>query len=127
MAHCLLVSSQNRSDSFQAGALLFAISVPFFMGQSLAWVCLAMLGTSIAFSISYGNSPGIVNRASRYDGGVTNSLYLSVYYLFSALGSLLPVMVYSEWGITSFVFLLLLICAVDMLFVLAAKHKMELY
>lgn len=34
---------------------------------------------------------------------MTNGVYLSVYYTFSALGTWLPVMVYSHFGIVSYV------------------------
>lgn len=81
-----------------------------------------MLGAGTAFAIIYGNCPGMVNRASSYDHSITNSLYLSVYYLFSALGSLIPVIIYSSWGVGAFITLLLFISAADILLILRARH-----
>ena len=105
-----------------AAASLFFLFFPLFLFPSLLPACTAMLGAGTAFAIIYGNCPGMVNRASSYDHGITNSLYLSVYYLFSALGSLIPVIIYSSWGVGAFITLLLFISAADILLILRARH-----
>lgn len=55
------------------------------------------------FVLVYTTLPGVVNRMSLAEKNMTNGVYLSVYYTFSALGTWLPVMVYSHFGIVSYV------------------------
>lgn len=45
----------------------------------------------------------MVNRTSRAEKNMTNGVYLSVYYTFSALGTWLPVLLYSHCGMLTYV------------------------
>lgn len=107
------------------GMVLFCLFLPLFLTRSLGLNATAMLGTSVAFSLIYGNSPGLVNRVSVHDGYVTNSLYLSVYYLFSAVGSVIPVMVYDCLGVQYFVGMLLMVVAIDTCIILHARRSVR--
>ena len=109
-----------------AGCAMFFLFLPLFIAPSLLPSCAAMLGASVGFAVIYGNCPGMVNRASTYDKGMTNSLYLCIYYLCSALGSVVPVMVYSASGIGTFVALLFCIMAADAILILRARRMTAL-
>ena len=105
---------------------MFFLFLPLFAAPYLPTSCLAMLGASVGFAIIYGNSPGMVNRASTYDKGMTNSLYLCVYYLCSALGSVIPVTVYDSFGTGAFIILLLCIMIADAALILFARRRTSL-
>lgn len=109
-----------------AATMLFFLFLPLFLFPALFPACTAMLGAGIAFAIIYGNCPGMVNRITPYDHGITNSLYLSVYYLFSALGSLIPVIIYSTWGVGAFIALLVCVSFLDVLLILRARRDTTL-
>ena len=61
------------------------------------------------FVLVYTTLPGVVNRVSLSPKNMTNSVYLSVYYSLSALGTWLPILVYSNFGIGMYVCTLLLV------------------
>ncbi len=106
--------------------LAFTASLFLFLVESIVFAVTAMMITSILFSLIYSNCPGIVNRASPFDGGVTNSMYLSIYYLFTAAGSMFPIMLYSRSGIGPFVLLLAGISIVNMALIIVAGRKTKL-
>ena len=61
------------------------------------------------FVLVYTTLPGVVNRVSLSPKNMTNSVYLSVYYSLSALGTWLPILVYSNLGTGMYVCTLLLV------------------
>lgn len=106
--------------------LAFTASLFLFLVESIVFAVTAMMVTSILFSLIYSNCPGIVNRASPFDGGVTNSMYLSIYYLFTAAGSMFSIMLYSRSGIGPFVLLLAGISVVNMALIAYAGRRTRL-
>ncbi len=109
-----------------AATVVFFLFLPLFAAPSMVASCAAMLGASVGFAIIYGNSPGMVNRASAYDKGMTNSMYLCIYYLCSALGSVIPVMVYDSFGSIAFILLEIGIMAADAALILFARNRITL-
>lgn len=89
--------------TIRCGVLLFLASVPSLLPSSPLSLLLAIFGMTTGFVLVYTTLPGVVNRMSLAEKNMTNGVYLSVYYTFSALGTWLPVMVYSHFGIVSYV------------------------
>lgn len=102
-------------------AILFTAAILFFLGKTPLCGVLALFCSNAIFAIIYSNCPGIVNRISPYDAKTTNSLYLCIYYLFSALGSVLPIIVYSHFSLDAFVALLMAASCVNIIIVYWAK------
>lgn len=106
-----------------AACLLFILLMPFFLGKSLLICAIIMLGTNTAFSIIYSNCTGIVNRVIPCNKVLINTLYLGIYYSFSALGSVLPLVIYSSFGLSCFILLILGIFVIDIiLIILSSRH-----
>lgn len=85
--------------TIMAGLLLYAAAIPLLLSHNIMVfffaTCLVCIGQFTEHSIS----PGLINRLSeKHDRSAVNGLYLSVYYTGGALGSYLPVMVYSAFG-----------------------------
>lgn len=89
--------------TIRCGVLLFLASVPSLLPSSPLSLLLVIFGMTTGFVLVYTTLPGVVNRMSLAEKNMTNGVYLSVYYTFSALGTWLPVMVYSHFGIVSYV------------------------
>ncbi|WP_418733008.1 MFS transporter, partial [Desulfovibrio sp.] len=89
--------------TIRCGVLLFLASVPSLLPSSPLSLLLTIFGMTTGFVLVYTTLPGVVNRMSLAEKNMTNGVYLSVYYTFSALGTWLPVMVYSHFGIVSYV------------------------
>lgn len=89
--------------TIRSGVLLFIASVPVLLVSSPLALFLAIFGMTAGFVLVYTTLPGVVNRASRAEKNMTNGVYLSVYYTFSALGTWLPVLLYSHCGMLTYV------------------------
>lgn len=122
----LIAMLRGEWNLLLAATAMFLIFLPLFAAPGMAASCLAMLGASVGFAVIYGNAPGMVNRASSYDKSMTNSLYLCVYYLCSALGSVLPVMVYDAFGTCAFILMLAGIMAADAALIILARRRTTL-
>lgn len=89
--------------TIRCGVLLFLASVPILLPSSPLSLLLAIFGMTAGFVLVYTTLPGVVNRMSQAEKNMTNGVYLSVYYTFSTLGTWLPVLVYSHFGIVPYV------------------------
>ena len=72
--------------TIRCGVLLFLASVPSLLPSSPLSLLLAIFGMTTGFVLVYTTLPGVVNRMSLAEKNMTNGVYLSVYYTFSALG-----------------------------------------
>lgn len=102
---------------------LFLISIPIFLIENIVFIIVATIFINIAFSIVYSNSPGIVNRISRFDKALTNTMYLAIHYFISALGAFIPIIIYSNIGINSFLIVLSISCLINIYFVVKSKKN----
>lgn len=89
--------------TLRCGVLLFLAATPILLPASPAALFLAIFGMTAGFVLVYTTLPGVVNRVSRAEKNMTNGVYLSIYYTFSALGTWLPVLAYSHFGIAAHV------------------------
>ena len=89
--------------TLRCGVLLFLAATPILFLPSPAALFLTIFGMTAGFVLVYTTLPGVVNRVSRAEKNMTNGVYLSIYYTFSALGTWLPVLAYSHLGIAAYV------------------------
>lgn len=90
--------------TIRTGIALFLVSVFFIIipDSSLALTA-CIFCTTAGFVLVYTTLPGVVNRASKAQKNMTNSVYLTMYYALSALGTWLPILLYSHHGIEVYV------------------------
>lgn len=108
-------------------SVLFAISLLLFLINSIYIAVIGMLFSSILFSLIYSNCPGLVNMTSTSDKSVTNSIYLGIYYLSSAIGSIFPIYIYSSFGIFPFVMMIFFISILNCMIIYHAKNSSTLH
>ena len=89
------------------GLGLFIIFVPLILLENYFILFLSLLGSSAGFTLVYTTMPGIVNRSSTMEKSIINGVYISLYYFFASMGTYFPVLIYSKFGLNSYVFFLL--------------------
>lgn len=103
--------------------ILFLLSIPVFLIKHIVFIIVATIFVNVAFSIVYSNTPGIVNRISNFDKALTNSMYLAIHYFISSLGAFIPIIIYSNCGIESFLIVLAISCLINIYFVVKSKKN----
>lgn len=89
----------GEMHSIRLGVILFLLFTPVLLLARPAALYVAVLGITAGFVLVYTTLPGVVNRFSRAEKHMTNAVYLTIYYTCSALGTWLPVLLYSRYGI----------------------------
>lgn len=85
--------------TIMAGLCLYFAATPLLLYPNVMVVFIAICLVCIGQFTEHSISPGLINRLSgEHDRSAVNGLYLSMYYSGGALGSYLPVMVYSAFG-----------------------------
>ncbi|MDD6088259.1 MAG: MFS transporter [Desulfovibrionaceae bacterium] len=92
----------NEMKGMRAGLIVFLCVLPALFLKSIPAICITMFGTSIGFTLVYTTMPGIVNRISCSGTGITNGIYLSVYYCCSAIGTWAPLYLYGHYGLNPY-------------------------
>ncbi len=106
---CVLKILHGEMQTIRAGVLIFIISVLFVLFDTPLSLFVSIFGMTAGFVLVYTTLPGVVNRVSLSPKNMTNSVYLSIYYSMSALGTWLPILVYSNFGIGSYVCTLIIV------------------
>lgn len=85
--------------TIMAGLCLYCAATPLLLYPHVLVIFVAICLVCIGQFTEHSISPGLINRLSgEHDKSAVNGLYLSLYYCGGALGSYLPVMVYSAFG-----------------------------
>lgn len=104
----------GEARAILAGLVLFFVSVAACAWPH-AWGLFAMLFPYCAgFFLVQSVGPGLVNRLGPGHEGLTNGLYIAVYYGGGTAGSILPGLAYVAWGWTPFLGVVLAVLAVGM-------------
>ena len=99
----------GEMQTIRMGVFIFIGSVLFLLFDTPLALFISIFFMTAGFVLVYTTLPGVVNRVSLSPKNMTNSVYLSVYYSLSALGTWLPILVYSNFGIGMYVCTLLIV------------------
>ncbi|MDD6088717.1 MAG: MFS transporter [Desulfovibrionaceae bacterium] len=99
----------------------FALCLQGLFLHNVLCCFIAMLFTSFFFTLINGMVPGLLNRSSHMAKGLTNSVYLSVYYILGSTATYFPVVVYTHWGLVAYDMLAL--CALALTFAVTCAAR----
>jgi YNFM family putative membrane transporter len=108
------------------GFFIFAIAILLLFFHNMQALIFASIMSSLAFAIIYTTFPGIINRVSTKPKSLTNSVYIGIYYSFSAMGTFIPILVFSFMGINGYVFLILGCIIVGLWMTIQASRSIRL-
>ncbi|MDD6088449.1 MAG: MFS transporter [Desulfovibrionaceae bacterium] len=108
--------------------IMFSLLCMALLIQGLAFkhagiAFILMLGISLSFTLINCMVPGLLNRASRLSKGLTNSVYLSIYYLAGAVGTYMPLVVYTHFGLGIYDMTVLIALSSALAITLSAKKS----
>lgn len=89
-----------------AGLTSFVLSLVLFISGDTRLMFLGMFVFCASMFLSHTAAAGYVNKIADKHKGVTNGLYVAFYYAGGALGSVLPGLIYEDFGWHSFILLL---------------------
>jgi YNFM family putative membrane transporter len=89
-----------------AGLTSFVLSLVLFISGNTRLMFLGMFVFCASMFLSHTAAAGYVNKIADKHKGVTNGLYVAFYYAGGALGSVLPGLIYEDFGWHSFILLL---------------------
>lgn len=110
-SHVVLRVLGGELRTVRTGILCFMVAAPLLLIDNMLVFLGAALAFGIGFALVYTTMPGIVNQASISGKSITNSVYLSLYYTGSALGTWGLILLYSETSMPVYVATLLCIFA----------------
>lgn len=115
----------GEMHAIRSGISIFIASLLLLLLDTPLSLFFSIFGMTAGFVLVYTTLPGVVNRVSLSPKNMTNSVYLSVYYSLSALGTWLPILVYSNLGIGMYVCTLILVSVLALGLVQAHIHLLE--
>ncbi len=89
-----------------AGLTSFVLSLVLFISGNTRLMFLGMFVFCASMFLSHTAAAGYVNKIADRHKGVTNGLYVAFYYSGGALGSILPGLIYEDFGWHSFILFL---------------------
>lgn len=89
-----------------AGLTSFVLSLVLFISGDTRLMFLGMFVFCASMFLSHTAAAGYVNKIADRHKGVTNGLYVAFYYSGGALGSILPGLIYEDFGWHSFILFL---------------------
>ena len=115
----------GEMHAIRSGISIFIASLLLLLLDTPLSLFFSIFGMTAGFALVYTTLPGVVNRVSLSPKNMTNSVSLSVYYSLSALGTWLPILVYSNLGIGMYVCTLILVSVLALGLVQAHIHLLE--
>ncbi len=88
----------NESDAIGAGILVFGSAILFFMIESYAVMFITMFVFCAGLFTAHSLLSGFVNKLARQNKAIANGLYISFYYTGGTLGSILPGVIFHNFG-----------------------------
>ncbi|TCK59381.1 MFS transporter [Seleniivibrio woodruffii] len=89
-----------------AGLTMFVVSLLLFISSDTKLMFLGMFLFCASMFMSHTAAAGYVNKIAEKHKGVTNGLYVAFYYSGGAIGSVLPGLVYQNFGWNTFLLML---------------------
>lgn len=103
---------KNPYFAMIAGASIFLLGLQFFYLQNYAVFFCVMLCQCVGFFITHSIASAFINKMANEHKGIANGLYVSFYYSGGGLGSVLPGIIYLNYGWGAF---LLSLSAINLL------------
>ena len=106
----LLKKAPSAWHVLAATFIFYSLSIVALISHQLSVFLTAFTLFCAAMFIIHSTAAPLVNQISKAPPNVTNGGYVSFYYSGGASGSLLPGLVYQQYGQTAFMFTLLVVC-----------------
>ena len=81
-----------------AGGIFYTLMSAFFISENLSVIFVMMFLLCIGMFTVHSVSTGMANSMKESQKGLTSGMYLTFYYIGGAIGSLLPSMIYTNFG-----------------------------
>ena len=105
----------------QTGILVFAIGTALFAIPGTLTAIAVMFVFVTGMFMVHSTLSGFLNHLASERKGVVNGLYISFYYAGGAIGSWLPTVIYSQFGWSVFLAVLVAVCMLAAYF----AHRLE--
>ena len=105
-----------------AGIILLIGAIQAMLARHVSMALITMLGMSLGFALMNSTVPGILNRTTPFAKSLTNSVYLSFYYIFATVGTYLPLLAYTHFGFIAYDAIILAVFVLNMGIVYAARR-----
>ena len=103
----------SEIKSILVGGAFYVFMTIFFIGESLTLIFVMMFLLCIGMFTVHSIATGMANSMKESQKGLTSGMYLTFYYIGGAFGSIIPSIIYTNFGwntlIAIFIFLLVLV------------------
>lgn len=94
------------------GGIFYMLMIVFFVSESLSVIFLMMFLLCLGMFTVHSISTGLANSMQEKQKGLTSGMYLTFYYLGGAIGSIVPSMIYTQYGWNSVIAIFLALLSV---------------
>jgi len=112
----------NEPDAIRAGIGIFFLGTLIFMVENYAVMFVAMFIFCTGLFMAHSLLSGFANKLAEENKAIANGFYISSYYTGGTLGSVLPGVVFFQFGWQMFLFTLLMMLCMALFFVRKLKR-----
>jgi len=99
---------KNEWNVILVGVGTIGASIQLLFFHSILAAAVGLLGISLGFALMNSMILGVLNRTTHLSKSLTNSVFLSIYYILGSVGTYVPLNVYINFGILMYDVLVML-------------------